>query len=238
MEDKSVLDTNQGLVEFLKRLRRVSNHLSDEEHSRLHLAIERVAKSTFGKVKDFEVEDWLDTETMHRTMKGRNHIEWADYRCDTDRTMFGVLSNLVRNGQYLAEMAAFREGIEPMLDGFTLSPAFTIDSLSVMPWDAAHVLHMVLGRQLAAGSLFYVGAKVFKRSELNEYLEAVRMMDSYYYNFGLELMDKSLKQCNSLLQKLYGSLDTYLSRARVKTSERYELSSALHRDIPRLIASL
>ncbi len=94
----------------------------------------------------------------------------------------------------------------------------------------------MLGQQLAAFSFMYVDAKVLKRTELNEYIQAMQMMDSYYSSFGGRLLGDSLKKCNELLQKLYQSLETYLKRARNKTSERYEVSAMLHRDIPKLIA--
>lgn len=216
----------------------MSNHLSDDEHARLHRAIERAAKGAFGDVEDFEVEDWLDTETMYRTMKGRSYIEWADYRCDTDRTMFGVLSNLILSSRFLPNLEAFRQEVEPLLGGFQLSPDYSIDTLSKMTWDAEYVLHSVLGKQLSGQSVFLIGAKVFKRTELDGYLEAVRALESDYFNFGLDLFERSLQKCNVLLQGMYASLEFYLKRARAKSSERYELSSMLHRDIAKLIASL
>lgn len=226
------------LTDFLKKLRKVANHLSDEDHYRLHEAIEKVAKKTFGEVKDEEIEDWLDTERIHRTMKGKNRAEVDEYRCDTDKTMFDLLMYLGHTAKYEANLKTFKDEIEPVLDEFVLTPEFTIDTLSKMPWDAGHVLHVVLGRQLAALSFMYVDAKVFKRAELNEYIQAMQMMDSSYSSFGGKLVGDSLKECNELLQKLYHSLEEYLKRARNKSSERYEVSAMLHRDIPKLIASL
>ncbi len=44
-------------MDFLKQLRKVANHLSVEDHYKLHEDIEQAAKKTFGKVKNDDVED-------------------------------------------------------------------------------------------------------------------------------------------------------------------------------------
>ncbi len=140
------------LTGFLKRLRKVSNHLSFEDHYRLHESIEKAVKKAFGDVKDDDVEDWLDTERIHRNLKGKNRTEVDEYRCDTDKTMFDLLMYLGHTSKYSDNLRAFKNEIEPVLDEFELTPEFTIDTLSDIPWDAGHVLHVVLAQQLAAFS--------------------------------------------------------------------------------------
>ncbi len=224
--------------EFLKRLRKVCNHLTDTDHVRLHHLIERAGYNAFGGVDDFEIEDWLDTETTLRTMRGRNSIPWEDYRCDADRRMFGVLAKLVDDSRFVVNLKAFRTELEPLLKGFSLSPDFTIRTLSLMPRDAAHLLHVTLGNRMEKVCDLYADAHVFRKGQIMNYVVAMRSMDWHYDNYGMHLMDRGVKRCHTLLQGLYADLDGYMSGICVALSNRFQLASVLHRSIPRLIASL
>ncbi len=224
--------------EFLRRLRKVCNHLTDTDHVRLHHLIERAAYDAFGGVEDFEIEDWLDTETTFRRMRGRNFIEWADYRFDADRTMFSVLLKLVDECRLMDNLKAFRTELEPKLKDFSLSPDFTIYTLSLMPRDASHLLHVTLGNRLEEVCDLYADAHVFRKGQIMNYVVAMKNMDWHYDNYGMHLMDRSVKRCHALLQGLYADLDVYMSGICVALSNRFQLASVLHRGIPRLIASL
>lgn len=224
--------------EFLRRLRKVCNHLTATDHVRLHHLIERAAYGAFGEVDDFEIEDWLDNETTFRRMRGRNFIEWDDYRFDADRTMFSVLLKLVDECRLMDNLQAFRMELEPQLKGFSLSPDFTIRTLSLMPRDAAHLLHVTLGKRLEEVCDLYTEAKVFRKGQIMSYVCAMRHMDWHYDNYGMNLMDRGVSRCHVLLQGLYANLDIYMSGICVALSNRFQLASVLHRGIPRLIASL
>lgn len=201
---------------FLNDLRRTLNHLSHVGHSALHKEIKAAADRHFSGIKDDQIEDWLYTEDMH--FRGFPHdnkpkegeefmfLSNEDLRADTDRTMFGVLDYLLCHPKYKNKLSAFKKDLSPKLKEHQLTPSFTIQNLDKMPFDAAHVFHTVMSHQFSVMRDPLKKYKILPEKDIDNYIKAVRQMNSDYYTFGGELFQKSLNECNNQMTRNCGLL--------------------------------
>lgn len=194
---------------FLKKLRQSVNHLSDEGHAQLHKEIKAAADRHFSGIKDEDIEEWLHTEELHvsdfpndgKPTEGEEwmHMSNEDLRADTDRVMFEVLNYITRMPKYRDNLKAFRAELAPKLEGLELTPTFTLKDLDQMPWDAAHVFHVVLSHNFSAMGEFLIKNDILPSNEIKAYLNATKRMNDSYWNFGGDIFAKDLKICTDSL---------------------------------------
>lgn len=229
---------DNAMVNFLNKLRHALNHLTGDNHVEFHKQILEAGRKAFNGTNDFYVEDWLDTENSYTSLfdKTTDKTDKEDIRCDADRTLMCCLANLVKTKSMPDQLESFRKIIEPQLPTLPQTPAFSINSLSSMPWDGTNVLHQVLSNQMTMVSPMLKRTKTIDKTMLDNYILTARDMNSSYWNFGGEYFRKDLDTCNDRLSQIYNYISSYLTKARSKTSERYTTSVDFISHIDNIIA--
>lgn len=241
---------------FLKKLRQSVNHVSDEGHAALHKEIRRVAMLHFSGTKNEDIEEWLHTEEMHasdfprdeKTLKKMDEFGMSnkDLRADTDRVMFGTFDYIRRFPKYRKQMEAFRKDMTPILEELTLTPTYTMMDLDKMPWDAAHVFHVVMAHNFSALGEPLSKEDILRAEDVAEYRNAVKNLDNSYWSLGGDFFAKDLERSNEALWRIWNYLMASSSRPSFKmivtesgaSCTKEELSSAVMDIINELLSSI
>lgn len=242
--------------QFLKRLRQSVNHVSDEGHAALHKDIRRVALRNFSGTKNEDIEEWLHTEEMHasdfprdeKTMKDMAEFGMSneDLRADTDRVMFETLEFIRKFPKYRKKIDAFRKEMTPILEELTLTPTYTMMDLDKMPWDAAHVFHVVLSHNFSVMGEPLAKEGILRTEDVTDYRNAVKNLDHSYWTFGGEFFAKDLERSNEALLRIWDYLLAAASRPSFKmivtessaSCTKEELSAAVMDTITELLSSI
>lgn len=242
--------------QFLKKLRQSVNHVSDEGHAALHKEIRQVALRHFSGTKNEDIEEWLHTEEMHASDFPRSEkilkemkefgMSNEDLRADTDRVMFGTLEFIRKFPKYRKKLEAFRKNMIPVLEELDLTPTFNMMDLDKMPWDAAHVFHVVMAHNFSGMGDPLAKEGILRAEDVADYRKAVKSLDHSYWTFGGEFFAEDLKKSNDALWRIWNYLMVSSSRPSFKmivtesgaSCTKEELSSAVMDVITELLSSI